>query len=75
MMTKPREYWQKKLDEVGVPNGPLNTVPEVLELAQTEELGIMYQPYANSDGQFHGLPVSFDGQRAGNNSKAPKLNE
>ena len=75
MIMKPREYWQKKLDEVGVPNGPLNTVPEVLELAQTKELDIMYQPYANSDGQFHGLPVSFDGQRAGNNSKAPKLNE
>ena len=75
MIKKPREYWQKKLDAVGVPNGPLNTVPEVLELAQTKELDIMYQPYENSDGQFHGLPISFNGQRAGDNSKAPKLNE
>lgn len=74
MVMQSRGYWQQRLDAAGVPNGPLNTVPEALELDQTKALGMMFQPYEKNNGQFHGLPISFNGQRAGNNAKAPKLN-
>ena len=73
MIKHPRAYWSDKLDALGVPNGPLNTVPEVLDLAQTEALEMLFKPYADSAGQYHGLPISFDGQRAGDDSAAPKL--
>ena len=75
MAKQPRAYWTEKLDALGVPCGPLNTVPEVLELAQTAALGMMFQPYADSAGQYHGLPISFDGHRAGDDSTAPGLGE
>ena len=75
MKQKPRAYWAGKLDALGVPNGPLNSVPEVLELAQTAALGMMFQPHGEGGGQYHGLPISFDGLRAGDSSKAPGLGE
>ncbi len=75
MRQKPRAYWAGKLYALGVPNGPLNSVPEVLELAQTAALGMMFQPHGEGAGQYHGLPISFDGKRAGDSSKAPGLGE
>ncbi|MBH67496.1 MAG: carnitine dehydratase [Rhodospirillaceae bacterium] len=75
MIKKPRAHWIKKLEAAGVPNAPLNTVPEVLELSQTKALEMLYQPYEGSNAKFHGLPLSFNGIRAGNSSKAPRLNE
>ncbi len=75
MKHKSRDYWSGKLDALGVPNGPLNTVPQVLELAQVAALGMFTQPYAGSNALFHGLPVSFDGERAAEVAKAPKIGE
>ena len=63
------------LDALGVPNGPLNTVPQVMELAQVAALAMFNQPYAGSNALFHGLPLSIDGQRAGGDEKAPKIGE
>ena len=74
MKRESRAYWSAKLDALGVPNGPLNTVPQVLELAQVAALGMFAKPYAGSGALFHGLPVSFDGVRAGG-SEAPKIGE
>ena len=48
MKKESRAFWSAKLDAAGVPNGPLNTVPQVLELAQTAALGMFAQPYAGS---------------------------
>jgi len=73
MIQHPRSYWTEKLDALGVPNGPLNTVPDVLELAQTAALGMLFQPYADNPGLYHGLPISFNGARAGDNATAPVL--
>ena len=59
-----------------MPNGPLNSVPQVLELAQVAALGMFAQPYAGtSNALFHGLPLSIDGERAGGEAKAPKIGE
>jgi len=58
-----------------VPNGPLNTVPQVMELAQVAALGMFMQPYAGSTALFHSLPLSIDGERAGGMETAPKIGE
>ena len=75
ILEKSRKYWQKKLDKAGVPCSPLNTVPEVLELSQTRALNMFFKPYKDHSGLYHGLPISFDGKRAGNSSQAPKLGD
>jgi formyl-CoA transferase len=75
MRKESRAFWSARLDAAGVPNGPLNTVPQVLELAQTTALGMFTQPYEGSAATFHGLPLSIDGERAGGSEKAPKIGE
>jgi formyl-CoA transferase len=75
MKKQSRAHWSAKLDALGVPNGPLNSVPQVLELAQTAALGLFAKPYAGSPALFHGLPLSLDGERAGGAEKAPKIGE
>ena len=47
----------------------------MLELAQVAALGMFATPYAGHDALFHGLPVSFDGVRAGGSAVAPKIGE
>ena len=75
MSRQSRAHWSAKLDALGVPNGPLNSVPQVLELAQTAALGMFTQPYAGSARAFHGLPLSIDGERQGGEERAPKIGE
>jgi hypothetical protein len=47
----------------------------VLELAQVAALGMFSKPYPGSAAVFHGLPLSFDGERAADVAKAPKIGE
>lgn len=79
MMQESRAHWSAKLDAAGVPHGPMNSVPQVMELAQVAALGMFAKPYDDSPALFHGLPVSFDGERAAGDpkgsSKAPKIGE
>jgi crotonobetainyl-CoA:carnitine CoA-transferase CaiB-like acyl-CoA transferase len=75
MKKQSRAYWSAKLDGVGVPHGPLNSVPQVLELAQVAALGMLMKPYDASPALFHGLPLSIDGERAGEPARAPKIGE
>ncbi len=75
MKRQSRAHWSARLDALGVPNGPLNSVPQVLDLAQVAALGMFARPYADSPALFHGLPVSFDGERAGGVEKAPRIGE
>jgi crotonobetainyl-CoA:carnitine CoA-transferase CaiB-like acyl-CoA transferase len=75
MAKESRAFWSAKLDAAGVPNGPLNSVPQVLELAQVAALGMFARPYAGSTAMFHGLPLSIDGERAGGDEKAPRIGE
>jgi crotonobetainyl-CoA:carnitine CoA-transferase CaiB-like acyl-CoA transferase len=75
MHREPRAHWSAKLDAAGVPNRPLNSVPDVLQLAQVAALGLFTKPYAGSEALFHGLPLSIDGERAGGGERAPKVGE
>ncbi|MBX9946520.1 MAG: CoA transferase [Reyranella sp.] len=75
MRRESRSHWSVKLDALGVPNGPLNSVPQVLELAQVAALAMFAKPYAGAGALFHSLPISFDGVRAGGPQTAPKTGE
>src|SRR5690348_14047713 len=72
--TEPRNHWAKLLEEAGIPNGPINTMDQVVTDAQTEALGqIQRQP--GSDLALVGMPLSFDGTRPPFSKRAPSLGE
>jgi crotonobetainyl-CoA:carnitine CoA-transferase CaiB-like acyl-CoA transferase len=71
---EPRGHWAKLLEEAGIPNGPINTMEQVVGDAQTEALGqIQRQP--GSDLTLVGMPLSFDGARPAFAKRAPTLGE
>jgi len=69
-----RAAWQAKLEAVGVPCGPVQTLDQVVEHPQTEALGILQ---TSPDGALRtiGLPLSFDGARPAYETGAPGLGE
>jgi crotonobetainyl-CoA:carnitine CoA-transferase CaiB-like acyl-CoA transferase len=69
-----RAAWQAKLEAVGVPCGPVQTLDQVVTHPQTEALGILQ---TSPDGTLRtiGLPVSFDGARPTYEAGAPGLGE
>jgi len=69
---QPRIFWQKKLDEVGVPNAPIQSVDEVLKDPQTQSLGIVQESVENAM-KLVGLPMQFDGKRPPLRNEAPAL--
>ena len=70
--TKTSAEWADLLDEVGVPNAPVQTIDQVREHAQTAALDILRHG-GDDKLQFFGLPVSFDGERPQRNEPAPQL--
>src|SRR6266481_4480699 len=58
--TEPIAVWAARLDAVGIPNGPIQTVDQVVADAQTAALGIVQRLGPLS---LVGLPLSFDGVR------------
>ncbi len=66
--------WQAKLEAVGVPCGPVQTLDQVVAHPQTEALGIIQ---TSPDGSLRtvGLPVSFNGERPAYETVAPALGE
>ena len=51
---------------------------KILNQEETKRISdkVMFaKPYDGSPAIFHGLPVSFDGERAGHGKKAPKIGE
>jgi crotonobetainyl-CoA:carnitine CoA-transferase CaiB-like acyl-CoA transferase len=69
-----RAAWQAKLEAVGVPCGPVQTLDQVVAHPQTEALGIL-QTSADGGLRTIGLPVSFDGARPAYDTGAPGLGE
>ncbi|MCC6719919.1 MAG: CoA transferase [Acetobacteraceae bacterium] len=67
-----RAAWQAKLEAVGVPCGPVQTLDQVVAHPQTAALGILQD---SPDGKLRtiGLPLSFDGVRPGYETGAPAL--
>jgi crotonobetainyl-CoA:carnitine CoA-transferase CaiB-like acyl-CoA transferase len=72
--TKKRAEWAEMLEAAGIPNGPINTLDQVVADAQTEALGII-QRKPGSELGLVGLPLSFDGERPPFAKAAPALGE
>ncbi len=62
----------KKLDDVGIPNSPIQLVDEVLNDPQTQSLGIVQESVENAM-KLVGLPIKFNGQRPPLQNEAPAL--
>jgi crotonobetainyl-CoA:carnitine CoA-transferase CaiB-like acyl-CoA transferase len=73
-VAQPRAYWAGLLEAAGIPNGPLNTLDQVVGDAQTVALGIIQQKPDSALGLV-GLPLSFDGARPPLAKTAPALGE
>ena len=71
-VTQPIAVWAARLDAAGIPNGPIQTVDQVVADAQTAVLGIIQQMSSIS---LVGLPLSFDGARPPFAKLAPRLGE
>ena len=69
---QPVAAWAVRLDAAGIPNGPIQTVDQVVADAQTAALGIIQQLRSIS---LVGLPLSFDGARPLLAKLAPRLGE
>ena len=70
--TEPRGHWAALFDAAGIPNGPINTMDQVVADPQTTALGQIQQHGALS---LVGLPLSFDGARPSFTKRAPMLGE
>ncbi len=71
---KPRAEWARLLDAQGIPNGPINTLDQVVADAQTQALG-MIQTKQGSELGLVGLPLSFDGVRPEFEKAGPALGD
>ncbi|HEX3881246.1 MAG TPA: CoA transferase [Stellaceae bacterium] len=72
--TEKRAHWARLLEEAGIPNGPINTMEQVVADPQTLALGqIQRQP--GSGLALVGMPLSFDGARPSFAKRAPTLGE
>jgi crotonobetainyl-CoA:carnitine CoA-transferase CaiB-like acyl-CoA transferase len=72
LIKAPRLEWQRKLDEAGVPNSPVQNIAEVLAHPQTAALGIA-QDTGDENMKSIGLPISLDGERPPLRNIAPDL--
>jgi crotonobetainyl-CoA:carnitine CoA-transferase CaiB-like acyl-CoA transferase len=75
---EPMALWAARLDEAGIPNGPMQSVDQVVADAQTAALGMIQRFSASSAADplaLVGLPLSFDGVRPPFAKPAPALGE
>jgi formyl-CoA transferase len=72
LRTGPRAAWIERLEAVGVPAAPINTLPEALEEPQVKALGIL-SAVPGEDYRLTASPLSFDGVRLPIVTSAPRL--
>jgi crotonobetainyl-CoA:carnitine CoA-transferase CaiB-like acyl-CoA transferase len=71
---RPNAEWIEILDEVGIPNAPMQSIADVLEHPQTKALDMLQKSPAG-DIDLLGLPISFDGLRPGFRKAPPGLGQ
>jgi crotonobetainyl-CoA:carnitine CoA-transferase CaiB-like acyl-CoA transferase len=72
LRARPRAEWIERLESVGVPAAPINTLPEALAEPQVRALGLL-QDVPGEDYRLTGSALSFDGARPPIRSAAPRL--
>jgi formyl-CoA transferase len=70
--TRPAAYWFDKLEEAGIPAGPINRISEALADVQAQHRQMMR---TIAGVPMVGSPVRFDGERADAELPAPALGE
>jgi crotonobetainyl-CoA:carnitine CoA-transferase CaiB-like acyl-CoA transferase len=70
--TETRGHWAAIFEAAGIPNGPINSLDQVIADAQTQALGQIQRQGTLS---LVGLPLSFDGARPAFTKRAPALGE
>jgi crotonobetainyl-CoA:carnitine CoA-transferase CaiB-like acyl-CoA transferase len=71
----PLAHWKERLEAVGIPSGPIQTVDQVVADPQTAALGIIQHLSSNTGHPLSlvGLPLSFDDARPPFAAAAPAL--
>ena len=69
---KPAAEWFAKLDEAGIPAGPINTISEALADVQSQHRQMVR---SIAGVPLMGSPVRLDGERADSNLPPPRLGE
>jgi formyl-CoA transferase len=72
MRAAPRAEWLARLQRIGVPCAPVNSIPEVLAEPQVQAMG-MVQAVPGEDFSLVAMPLSFDGERPRMQGGAPRL--
>lgn len=67
-----RAIWIERLEKAGVPVAPILTVAQVLDDPQFAALGLLHE-VPQSTTRLLALPLSFNGERPGIRSGAPKI--
>lgn len=75
--TQPRQYWLDKLESVGIPAGPINSVPEALNDPQTAARDMVIGMTDERVDNFRtiGHPVKFSGTPATVSRNAPDIGQ
>jgi crotonobetainyl-CoA:carnitine CoA-transferase CaiB-like acyl-CoA transferase len=75
--TKPSVYWIDKLEEVGIPCGPINNIAEVFADPQVKHLGMAMPIQHRRRGATHivGSPVNLESLKTGVRRDVPDLGE
>lgn len=74
MKTKPRAYWLAEFSKVGVPNSPVNDIPDLSKSDQLRDMD-MLRTLPGSGAKIVGLPIQFNGQRPHPYRGSPKVGE
>jgi crotonobetainyl-CoA:carnitine CoA-transferase CaiB-like acyl-CoA transferase len=74
MLREDSAHWIGRLEAVGVPCSPVQSISEMVGHAQTAALGLV-QPVPDSAMRFIGLPVSINGERPRPSARPPTLGE
>lgn len=74
---QPSEYWILKLEEAGIPCGPINDIREVFEDPQVQHLGMVWQIPHETLGQAGVVrtPINIQGHSPGIRRGVPGLGE
>jgi crotonobetainyl-CoA:carnitine CoA-transferase CaiB-like acyl-CoA transferase len=71
---KPREHWQAEFTRAGVPNSPVNSIPDLSQSEQLKAMDIL-RTLPGCNARVVGLPIQFNGERPRPYRDSPKLGE
>jgi crotonobetainyl-CoA:carnitine CoA-transferase CaiB-like acyl-CoA transferase len=74
VLTRTKGEWLDRLEAVGVPCAPINTLAEAVATPQARALGLI-QAVPGEEYELVGLPLSFDGTRPPLRRPPPRLGE